>query len=94
MFDHMPLPQSISDKLWTFLFFIIVLVCGFGVMFFAGAYLTPELVGPPIDGERHGAAAVVEFILLFGGLFAGFLVGMRLTAFVSRRFVDTATQDR
>ena len=86
--------QDAVDKLWSLLFSLIIVVVGPGSMFLAAAYLTPALVGPPVDGSRHGAAQIVEFVTLFGGLFVGLLIAARICAFLTKRFVEAATSTR
>jgi hypothetical protein len=72
----MKIPANVTDKLWSALFCLIVIVAGPGSMFL-GALMTNVMLGPPIEASYHGVKAVIEFVLLFGSLFCRPLPSMQ-----------------
>ncbi|MFC3814936.1 hypothetical protein [Lysobacter sp. GCM10012299] len=84
------MPDHVTDKLWSFGFCVIVIVCGPGAMFL-GALATSAMIGNPVGGSYHGTDQVVEFFMLFGSLFLGMFLAARSIALLKRCFIDVDT---
>ena len=83
-----------TDVLWTVVLLAVLIVCGFGLMFIAAAYITPTVLGSPNSVPRHGYAAVAEFGIMFGGLIAGDIVGLAILGVVTRRLLPASVHRR
>jgi hypothetical protein len=84
------MPEYITDRLWSFGFCVIAIVCGPGAMFL-GALATSAMLGNPVGGSYHGANKVIEFLMLFGSLFLGLFLAARTIGLLKRCFVDVHT---
>jgi hypothetical protein len=89
----MKISANVTDKLWSAVFCLIVIVAGPGSMFL-GALATNVMLGPPMGGSYHGAKAVTEFVLLFGSLFVGLFLACKLIVVLTRHFAAPDSYQR
>lgn len=75
------------------MFCVVIVVLGPGFMLL-GALATHPILGNPVNGSYHGAAAAVEFVFLFGGLFVGLFLACKFIGLITRHFVDRPTYER
>lgn len=80
-----------TDKFWYLVMTVCLFVGMFGTMFVSAAFLTPLVLGVPNYAPRNSTMKVIEFIMLFGGLGFGTLLGFIGMSFISRRFISSAT---
>lgn len=86
--------SQVIDAAWGILYLAIILICVFIGMFTSAVYLIPIVLQSANCAPRDTLGGIIEFVMIFGGLFVGSSAALFLICNITRRFISHTTYDR
>ncbi|MGO9994852.1 MAG: hypothetical protein ACLPTF_20390 [Steroidobacteraceae bacterium] len=71
------------DIAWSIAMVALMMLLGLGAMIVAAAFIAPAVLPPAVGSVRHGTDAVIELLILLGGLVIGQFIALLLIGFVT-----------